>query len=86
MRKILSSVVLMSLLAVASLSTAAPAPVAGHVSPASASDTRGAAACFGVGTNNCCGEFMVLGVIGGLTGNIAAVALCAGASYVYCYN
>jgi hypothetical protein len=85
MRKILSSIVLLSLLAVAGLSTAA-APVAGHVSAgASVSDARGARACFGIGTNNCCGEFMVVGVLAGLTGNIAAVALAAGASYVYCY-
>ena len=50
------------------------------------SAAEGARACFGIGTNNCCGEFMVLGVIAAVTGNLPALAIATGASYAYCYN
>jgi hypothetical protein len=86
LRKILSSIVLFSLLAVAGLSTASEATVAPITAPAAVSaDAHGARPCFGVGSNNCCGEFMVLGVIAAVTGNLPALALATGASYAYCY-
>lgn len=87
MRKVLSSVVVFSLLAVAAISTAnaatSVAPVA--VASASADMVRGARPCFGIGSENCCGEFMVLGVIAAVTGNLPALAVATGASYAYCY-
>jgi hypothetical protein len=87
MRKVLSTLVVFSLLAVAGLSTASAATVAPVNTPAAASaDAHGARACFGIGTNNCCGEFMVLGVIAAVTGNLPALAIATGASYAYCYN
>lgn len=88
MRKVLSTLVVFSLLTVAGLSTASAATVAPVNTPAAATsvDVHGARACFGIGTNNCCGEFMVLGVIAAVTGNLPALAIATGASYAYCYN
>ena len=87
MRKVLSTLVVFSLLTVAGLSTASAATVAPvNTSTAASADVHGARACFGIGTNNCCGEFMVLGVIAAVTGNLPALAIATGASYAYCYN
>jgi hypothetical protein len=87
MRKIAGLIVALSLLVVMGFSTANAAPAKTVTTAAvTASDSaRGARACFGIGTNNCCGEFMVVGVLAGLTGNIPALALVTGAAYVYCY-
>ena len=86
MRRVISTLVVLCLLAVAGLSTASAETVAPLNAPASASaDVHGARACFGIGTENCCGEFMVTGVIAAWTGNIVALAIATGASYAYCY-
>ncbi len=86
MRKVLSSLVVFSLLVVAGLSVSAAPSVAPMNVPADASaDAHGARPCFGIGSNNCCGEFMVLGVIAAVTGNLPALAVATGASYAYCY-
>jgi hypothetical protein len=88
MRTLAGLIVVFSLLIVMGFSTAnaTPAKTAGTAAITASDSARGAAKCFGVGTNNCCGEFMVVGVLAGITGNIAALALCTGAAYVYCYN
>lgn len=87
MRKILSSIVVFSLLVVAGFSTVDAAPVsAAPAAVATASDSvHGARACFGVGTENCCGEFMVVGVMAAATGNLLALGIATVASYAYCY-
>jgi hypothetical protein len=87
MRKIAGLIVAFSLLVVMGFSTASATPAKTVATAAvTASDSaHGARACFGIGTNNCCGEFMVIGVLAGVTGNIPALALATGAAYVYCY-
>ena len=82
MRKALALMALVCLLAVSTVSATAVTP---SVSAPAADGAHGARACFGIGTNNCCGEFMVVGVLSAETGNVLALALSVGAMYVYCY-
>ena len=54
------------------------------VATGSAATLRGARLCFGIGSNNCCGEFTVIGALAGCMGNVAAVAVAVAGYYVYC--
>lgn len=45
---------------------------------------RGARACFGVGSNNCCNELVFLAAVAGMSGNIFAFGIAAFGAYAYC--
>jgi hypothetical protein len=45
---------------------------------------RGARACFGIGSENCCKELLVLASIAEASGNIAALGFALFGAYTYC--